>query len=159
MTVGGSGVTFTSVNTTGANGGIAMLNVTGNVTVNGGTITNGTTGVSLQGSSTSLTLAGVTITGPATGIASTTNFGTLTIGSSVNVSAATALNLTTGTVSGTFANVTSTGGVNGISLTSIAGTWGATAGSLSGASGNTLNISGERRASPTPAASAAARRP
>jgi hypothetical protein len=142
MTIGGSGVTFTSVNTTGATTGINLVNDTGTVTVNGGTLTNGTTGIALQGSSTNLSLAGVTVTGPTTGITNTTNFGTLTIGSSVNVSAATALNLTTGAISGTFANVSSTGGTNGVNLSAITGTWGATAGTLTGASGATFNVSG-----------------
>ena len=143
-TIGGSGVTFNSVNTTGATTGINLVSfaAAGTVTVNGGTITNGTTGISLQGTNTSLTLAGVTITGPATGITNTTNFGTLTIGASVNVSAATALNLTTGAISGTFANVSSTGGTNGVNLNAVTGTWGATAGSLTGASGTTFNVTG-----------------
>jgi len=142
MTVGGTGVAFNSVNTTGATTGIALTNVTGTVSVNGGTLTNGTTGVSLQGASTNLSLAGVTITGPTTGITNTTNFGTLTIGATVNVSAATALNLTTGAITGTFANVTSTGGTNGVNLNAVTGTWGATAGALSGASGPTFNVNG-----------------
>ncbi|MGH9440940.1 MAG: beta strand repeat-containing protein [Thermoanaerobaculia bacterium] len=144
MTIGGSGVTFTSVSTTGATTGINLVNfaAAGTVSVNGGTISNGTTGISLQGTNTSLTLAGVTITGPATGITNTTNFGTLTIGSSVNVSAAAALNLTTGTMTGTFANISGTGGTNGINLTSIGGTSGASAGSLAGASGAEFLVSG-----------------
>jgi len=144
ITIGGSGVTFTSVNTTGATTGINLVNfaAAGNVTVNGGTISGGTTGVSLQGTNTSLTLAGVTITGPATGITNTTNFGTLTIGASVNVSAAAALNLNTGTVTGMFNNVSSTGGTNGVSLNAVAGTWGATAGSLTGASSTTFLVQG-----------------
>jgi VCBS repeat-containing protein len=142
MTIGGTGVAFSSINTTGATTGISLVNDTGTVSVNGGTISNGTTGINLQGSSTNLSLAGVTITGPTTGITNTTNFGTLTIGSSVNVSAATALNLTSGAVSGTFANVTSTGGTNGVNLNAVTGTWGATAGSLTGASGATFNVTG-----------------
>jgi hypothetical protein len=143
ITIGGSGVTFNSVSTTGATTGINLVNfaAAGTVTVNGGTISNGTTGVSLQGTNTSLTLAGVTITGPTTGITNTTNFGTLTIGASVNVSATNALVLTTGAVSGTFANVTATAG--GVSLTGVTGTWGATAGSLTGVAGSpTFNVSG-----------------
>jgi hypothetical protein len=144
ITIGGSGVTFTSVNTTGATTAINLVNFTaaGTVTVNGGTITNGTTGVSLQGTNTSLTLAGVTITGPTTGITNTTNFGTLTIGASVNVTAATALNLISGAVSGTFANVSSTGGNNGVILNAVTGSWGTTAGSLTGATTVTFSVTG-----------------
>ncbi|HEY2090521.1 MAG TPA: putative Ig domain-containing protein [Thermoanaerobaculia bacterium] len=144
MTIGGSGVTFSNVTTTGATTAINLVSFVnaGAVTVNGGTITNGTTGVSLQGTNTSLTLAGVTITGPTTGITNTTNFGTLTIGSSVSLSAVTAINMTGGTISGTFSSVTSTGGTNGVSLTNIAGSWGTSAGALSGATGATFNVSG-----------------
>ena len=142
MTIGGSGVAFTSVNTTGAATGIVLTNDNGTISVNGGTISNGTTGISLQGSTTSLSLAGVTITGPTTGITNTTNFGTLTIGASVNVSAVTALNLTTGAISGTFANVTSSGGTNGVNLNAVTGTWGVTAGTLTGATGSTFNATG-----------------
>ncbi len=142
ITVGGTGVAFTSVSTTGATTGISLTNMTGTVSVNGGTITNGTTGVSLQGATTSLSLAGVTITGPVTGITNTTNFGTLTIGATVNVSAATALNLTTGAISGTFAGVTSTGGTNGVNLNAVTGSWGTAGGSLNGASGSTFNVTG-----------------
>jgi hypothetical protein len=142
MTIGGTGVAFNSVSTTGATTGIALTNVTGTVSVNGGTITNGSTGISLQGASTNLSLATVTITGPTTGITNTTNFGTLTIGATVNVSAATALNLTTGAISGMFNNVSSTGGTNGVNLNAVTGTWGATAGSLTGASGPTFNVNG-----------------
>jgi len=144
ITIGGSGVTFNSVNTTGATTGINLVSfaAAGTVTVNGGTITNGTTGISLQGTNTSLSLAGLTITGPTTGITNTTNFGTLTIGASVNVSAVTALNLTTGAISGTFANVSSTGGTNGVNLNAVTGTWGTTAGTLTGATGSTFNTVG-----------------
>ncbi|HEV7487911.1 MAG TPA: putative Ig domain-containing protein [Thermoanaerobaculia bacterium] len=143
MTVGGTGVDFDTVTTTGATTAIALTNVTGLVTVNGGTITNGTTGISLQGLSTSLTLANITITGPTTGITNTTNFGTLTIGASVNVSGVTALNLTTGALNGTFANLSSTGGTNGVVLTSISGTgWAATTGSLAGATGAGFKVDG-----------------
>jgi Bacterial cadherin-like domain/Putative Ig domain len=144
ITVGGSGITFNTVSTTGATTGINLVSfaAAGTVTVNGGTITNGTTGISLQGANTSLSLANVTVTGPTTGITNTTNFGTLTIGASVNVSAVTALNLTTGAVSGTFANVTSSGGTNGVNLNAVTGTWGATAGTLTGATGSTFNVTG-----------------
>ena len=142
MTVGGSGVAFNTVSTTGATIGISLTNMTGTVAVNGGTITNGTTGISLQGATTNLTLAGLTISGPTTAITNTTNFGTLTIGASVNVSGATALNLTTGAVTGTFANVSSTGGTNGVNLNAVTGTWGASAGTLTGASGSTFNVTG-----------------
>jgi VCBS repeat-containing protein len=144
ITVGGSGITFNTVSTTGATTGINLVSfaAAGTVTVNGGTITNGTTGISLQGTNTSLSLAGITITGPTTGITNTSNFGTLTIGSSVSVSAATALNLASGAVTGTFANVSSTGGTNGVNLNAVTGSWGATAGSLTGASGATFNVTG-----------------
>ena len=141
--IGGSGVTFTSVNTSGATNGISLVNDNGAVVVNGGTITNGTTGVSLQGASTGLTLDSVTITGPTTGITNTTNFGTLTINSNVSVSAATALNLTTGTVKGTFSSVSSTGGTNGVNLNAVTvdtGGFGTSGGSLTGASGATFNV-------------------
>jgi hypothetical protein len=140
----GTGITFASVNTTGATTGVTVSPLTGSgtVTINGGTISGGTTGILLGISFAKLSLANVTVTGATVGISATPAFNTLTIGSSVNVSSATALSLTTGTVSGTFANVTSTGGVDGISLNTIAGTWGATTGSLSGATGSTLLISG-----------------
>ncbi|HSP15269.1 MAG TPA: putative Ig domain-containing protein [Thermoanaerobaculia bacterium] len=118
ITVGGSGVTFTSVNTTGATTGISLNTVTGTITVSSGTVTGGTTGIS------------------------GTSFGTLAVGATLNVSAATALNLNTGVVSGTFANVSSTGGTNGVNLIAVTGTWGATGGSLTGAAGSTFNVTG-----------------
>jgi VCBS repeat-containing protein len=141
VTVGASGVTFNSANTTGAATGIALASLgNGNVTINSGTITNGTTGVSLSTLGTStVTLGGsgqtFTITGPATAI-SGTSFGTLAIGgsSTVNVSGTNALNLTTGTISGTFNNVTATAG--SVTLSGIAGTWGATGGTITGAAGS-----------------------
>ena len=145
ITIGGSGVTFNSVSTTGATTGINLVSFgsAGTVTVNGGTISNGTTGISLQGTNTSLSLAGVTITGPTTGITNTTNFGTLTIGSSVSVSGVTALSLTTGNLNGTFASLSSTGGTNGVVLTSIGGTgWTATTGTLAGATGAGFKVDG-----------------
>jgi VCBS repeat-containing protein len=143
ITVGASGINFNNVTTTGATTAMSLVNLTGGtVAVNGGTITNGTTGITMQGANTKLSLAGLTITGPTTAITNTTNFNTLTIGASVSVSGATALNLTTGAISGTFANVSSTGGTNGVNLTAITGTWGVTAGTLTGAGGTTFNVSG-----------------
>jgi hypothetical protein len=143
MTVGGSGVTFTNVTSTGATTSVALINVNGLVSINGGTITNGSTGVSLQGASTSLTLSNITITGPTTAIINTTNFGTLTIGSSVSVSGVKALSLTGGNLNGTFANLSSTGGTNGVLLTSIGGTgWTATTGSLVGATSAAFKVDG-----------------
>jgi len=151
MTIGS--VAFTSVTTNGAATGInlgSFVNA-GTVTVNGGTITNGaaTTGIALTGTNTSLTLTGATITGGSgatVGIKNTANFGKLDVsGGSVNVNAATALDLTTGTVKGTFANVTSTAGTNGVKLNAVtvdAAGFGASAGTMSGASGSTFNIIG-----------------
>jgi hypothetical protein len=142
VTVGASGVTFNSINTTGATTGVSLTSMgNGNVTINSGTLNAGT-GVSLNTLGTSnVTLNNVTVVGTTTGISGTT-FGTLTITGTVPVSGPTALALNTGTVTGTFSNVTSTGGTNGVSLTNVSGTWGATAGALSGASGATFNVSG-----------------
>jgi len=137
-----SGITFTSVNTTGATTGVSLTSLgNGNVAINGGTI-NAATAVSLNTLGTSnVTLNNVTVVGTTTGISGAT-FGTLTIAGTVNVSGPTALALNTGTVSGMFNNVSSTGGTNGVSLNAVTGTWGATAGSLTGASSSTFNVSG-----------------
>jgi len=149
VTVGASGVTFNSVNTTGATTGVSLTSLgNGNVTINSGTISGGTTGLSLNTLGTSTITLGanaqtLTLTGSTTAISGTT-FGTLAVagGSTVNVSGATALNLTTGAVSGTFANVTSGGGTNGVNLSAVTGTWGASAGALAGATGTTFNVTG-----------------
>ncbi len=140
ITVGGTGVTFTSINATGATTGIALTNVTGTVTVTGGTLTNGTTGVALQGASTNLTLNNVTITGPATGITNTIDFGVLTV-SATSVSATNqALGLTAGAVNGTFTNVTSTGAAGtALLLSGVTGSFTVSAGALSdSAAANTV---------------------
>jgi len=141
-----SGVTFNSVTTTGATTGVSLTSLgNGNVTINGGNVNGGTTGYALSTLGTSnITLNNLTIGGvtPPTTAISGTNFGTLTISGTVNVSGVSALNLNTGIVSGTFNNVTSSGGTNGASLTSVSGTWGATAGTLTGATGPTFLVSG-----------------
>ena len=149
VTVGASGATFNSVNTTGATTGVGLTSIgNGNVTINSGTISGGTTGLSMSTLGTSTVTLGanaqtLTFTGSTTGISGST-FGTLAVasGSTVNVSGATALNLATGAVSGTFNNVSSTGGTNGVNLSAVTGSWGATTGSLTGATGSTFNVSG-----------------
>ena len=166
MTVGGAGINFNNVVTTGATTGVSLVNVTGTVSINGGTINGGTTGISLQGSSTNLTLSSTTLSGSTTAITNTTNFGTLTINND-NISGVTGLSLTGGTLAGTGTSINttgsalvlnnvaltsgagltaagSTGGVNGISLTSVTGgpyAIGSGAG-LSGNSGAGFFVSG-----------------
>jgi VCBS repeat-containing protein len=144
VTVGASGVTFNSVNATGPTTGISVVNTTNAtaVIINGGTINNAGTGVTMQGASTNLTLTNVTIGGTTTtGITNTANFGTLT-GNNLAVSAVTALNLTGGTLAGSWGNVSSSGGVNGVSLNNVAGSFSTTGGTLTGASGSTFKVVG-----------------
>jgi hypothetical protein len=166
MTVGGSGINFNNVATTGATTGVSLVNVNGTVNINGGPINGATTGIMLQGSTTNLTLSGTIIGGATTGITNTTNFGTLTLNNN-NISGVTGLSLTGGTLAGTGTSISTTGsalvlntvaltsgagltaagssgGVNGISLTGVTGgpyAIGGAAG-LSGNSGAAFFVSG-----------------
>jgi hypothetical protein len=166
MTVGGSGINFNNVATTGATTGVSLVNVNGTVNINGGPINGSVTGIMLQGSTTNLTLSGTIIGGATTAITNTTNFGTLTLNND-NISGVTGLSLTGGTLAGTGTSISTTGsalvlntvvltsgagltaagssgGVNGISLTGVTGGPYAIGGaaSLSGNSGAGFFVSG-----------------
>lgn len=112
------------------------------------TITSAGNGVVLGQNNT---LRGLTL-GNATGTAlSGTDFGTLTLANGTTQAAdlaitttGQALNLTTGTIASVFAGITSSGGTNNISLSGVAttGTADLGGGTLSGATGAAVNVSG-----------------
>lgn len=153
----GGSVSFASISNSGfgATNAILLKNLNGatagsngTVIVNGGTMTNGQTAVSLSGSNTSITLSAVTINGTyLTGISNLTNFGTVTLtnstiqggtavnlangtlkasgsalGSSINTGQALLLNtVVIGAGGATFTSTNANGGTFGVSLTAVTG--------------------------------------
>ncbi|HUP63462.1 MAG TPA: putative Ig domain-containing protein [Thermoanaerobaculia bacterium] len=143
--VTGSGaVNINSVKLTNATnsvliGGTAPTTNLNTVFITGG----GTNGINIGSATAATTLTAVVITGSSGQAILGNPFGTLTIsGTANNVSGTSGLNLTTGAISGMFNQVNSTGGTNGVNLSAVTGNWGATAGSLTGASGPTFNVNG-----------------